>query len=145
MSVYTARNPEFERDLREGFARQSLMSSLGARLEKVAPGEVDIAIDARADLLQQNGFVHAGVLTSIADSACGGAAITLMPPSSDVLSIEFKVNLLAPAAAPRFVARARVLRAGKTITVCRADVFGIDGENETLVATMLGTMMTRSR
>jgi uncharacterized protein (TIGR00369 family) len=121
------------------------MSSLGARLETIAPGEVGIAIDARADLLQQNGFVHAGVLTSIADSACGGAAITLMPPASDVLSIEFKVNLLAPAAAPRFVARARVLRAGKTITVCRADVFGIDGANETLVATMLGTMMTRSR
>lgn len=145
MSVYTVRNPDFERDLREGFARQSLMSSFGARLEKIAPGEVDIAIDARADLLQQNGFVHAGVLTSIADSACGGAAITLMPPGSDVLSIEFKVNLLAPAAAPRFVARARVLRAGKTITVCRADVFGIDGTNETLVATMLGTMMTRSR
>ena len=145
MSVYTVRNPDFERDLREGFARQSLMSSFGARLEKIAPGEVDIAIDARADLLQQNGFVHAGVLTSIADSACGGAAITLMPPGSDVLSIEFKVNLLAPAAAPRFVARARVLRAGKTITVCRADIFGIDGANETLVATMLGTMMTRSR
>jgi uncharacterized protein (TIGR00369 family) len=145
MSVYNVRNPEFERDLREGFARQSLMSSFGARLETIAPGEVDIAIDARADLLQQNGFVHAGVLTSIADSACGGAAITLMPPDSDVLSIEFKVNLLAPAAAPRFVARARVLRAGKTITVCRADVFGIDGANETLVATMLGTMMTRSR
>ena len=145
MTVYTVRNPDFERDLREGFARQSLMSSFGARLEKIAPGEVDIAIDARADLLQQNGFVHAGVLTSIADSACGGAAITLMPPGSDVLSIEFKVNLLAPAAAPRFVARARVLRAGKTITVCRADIFGIDGANETLVATMLGTMMTRSR
>jgi uncharacterized protein (TIGR00369 family) len=145
MSVHTIRNPDFERDLREGFARQSLMSSFGARLEKIAPGEVDIAIDARADLLQQNGFVHAGVLTSIADSACGGAAITLMPPHSDVLSIEFKVNLLAPAAAPRFVARARVLRAGRTITVCRADVFGIDGANETLVATMLGTMMTRSR
>ena len=145
MSVFAIRNPEFERDLREGFARQSLMSSIGARLEKIEPGEVEIAIDSRADLLQQNGLVHAGVLTSIADSACGGAALTLMPPGSDVLSIEFKVNLLAPAAAPSFVARARVLRAGKTITVCRADVFGIDGDDESLVATMLGTMMTRSR
>jgi len=146
MSEFFVRNPGYEVDLREGFARQSLMSSIGARLEHVAPGEVDIGLDARADLLQQNGFVHAGVLTSIADSACGGAAITLMPPDSDVLSIEFKVNLLAPAAAPRFVARARVLRAGKTITVCRADIFGVDGEGkETLVATMLGTMMTRSR
>lgn len=145
MSGYIVRNSGFERDLREGFARQSLMSSIGARLDKIAPGEVDIALDSRPDILQQNGFVHAGALTAIADSACGGAAITLMPPSSDVLSIEFKVNLLAPASAPRFVARARVLRAGKTITVCRADVFGIDGENETLVATMLGTMMTRSR
>jgi uncharacterized protein (TIGR00369 family) len=145
VSDYVVRNPEYERDLREGLARQSLMSSIGARLERVAPGEVDLALDSRADLLQQNGFVHAGVLTAIADSACGGAALTLMPPDSDVLSIEFKVNLLAPAAAPHFVARARVLRAGKTITVCRADVFGIDGGTETLVATMLGTMMTRSR
>jgi len=145
MSADIVRNPDFERDLREGFARQSLMSSIGARLEHIAPGEVDIALDSRADLLQQNGFLHAGVLTSIADSACGGAAITLMPPNCDVLSIEFKVNLLAPASAPRVVARARVLRAGKTITVCRADVFGLDGDRETLVATMLGTMMTRPR
>jgi len=145
MNGHVVRNPDYERDLREGFARQSLMSSIGARIEHVAPGEVDIGLDARPDLLQQNGFVHAGVLTSIADSACGGAAVTLMPPASDVLSIEFKVNLLAPAAAPHIVARAQVLRAGKTITVCRADVFGVDGEHETLVATMLGTMMTRSR
>jgi len=101
MNGHVVRNPDYERDLREGFARQSLMSSIGARLEKIAPGEVDIGLDARADLLQQNGFVHAGVLTSIADSACGGAAVTLMPPDCDVLSIEFKVKLMCSASTAR--------------------------------------------
>jgi uncharacterized protein (TIGR00369 family) len=145
MSGFTVRNAHYERDLRAGFARQTLMSTLGARMTRVAPGEVEIEVGQRADLQQQNGFLHAGVLAAIADSACGGAAITLMPPDSDVLSIEFKLNLLAPASQPRVVARARVLRAGRTITACVADVVGIDGETETLCATMLGTMMTRPR
>jgi uncharacterized protein (TIGR00369 family) len=107
------------------------------------PGEVEILLPFRSDLGQQNGLIHAGVLAAIADSACGGAAFSLMPPGSNVLSIEFKLNLLAPAAGETFAARARVIRPGKTVTACAADVFAISAGGEVLVATMLGTMMRR--
>lgn len=119
------------------------MTTLGARLAHVAPGEVDLAFDLRADLVQQNGFVHAGAIAAVADSACGYAAFTLAPAGADVLAVEFKINLLAPARAPRFVARGRVVRAGRTLTVCRADVFGLPdtGGDETLVATMQSTII----
>jgi uncharacterized protein (TIGR00369 family) len=128
-----------ENSVRESFARQTFMMFLGASLSRVAPGEVDIELPFRADLCQQNGTVHAGALTAIADSACGYAALTLMPEGSNVLSVEFKINLLAPASAPLYVAKAKVLRAGRTLTVVRADVLA----GETLTATMLGTMMRR--
>lgn len=139
------RNPEFEQVVRDSFARQSFMKTLGASLETVEPGVVEIAA-ARAEwLCQQNGFLHAGVLTSIADSACGYAALTLAPPGHDVLAVEFKINLLRPASAPRFLARGRVVRAGRTLTVCSADVFGLsEGEApDELVATMLSTVISR--
>lgn len=122
------------------------MTSLGGRLVHVAPGEVDLAFAARPDLTQQNGFVHAGALAAIADSANGYAAFTLAPAGSDVLAVEFKINLLTPARAPSFVARGRVLRAGRTLTVCRADVVGLeadDGSSEVLVATMQSTIIIR--
>jgi uncharacterized protein (TIGR00369 family) len=120
------------------------MTLLGATLSHVAPGEVDLAFAARPDLVQQNGYLHAGVLAAIADSACGYAAFTLAPAGSDVLAVEFKINLLAPARAPRFVARGRVLRAGRTLTACRADVFGIaDDGSEVLVAAMQSTIIVR--
>jgi len=119
------------------------MTTLGARLVHVAPGEVDLAFDARPDLLQQNGFVHAGVVAAVADSANGYAALTLAPAGTDVLAVEFKINLLAPAQAASFVARGRVLRAGRTLTVCRADVFGLEAgaTAEALVATMQSTII----
>lgn len=119
------------------------MTTLGARLVHVAPGEVDLAFDARPDLVQQNGFVHAGVVAAVADSANGYAAFTLAPAGTDVLAVEFKINLLAPARAASFVARGRVLRAGRTLTVCRADVFGLasGGPAEGLVATMQSTII----
>lgn len=138
-------NPAQEARVRESFARQAYMGLLGAELVHVAAGEVDIAWPFNPSLVQQDGFLHAGVVSGVTDSACGYAALTLCEDGTEVLTVEFKVNLLAPASAPRVVARARVLRAGKTITVCRADVFGLDGDDETLVATMLGTMMTRPR
>ena len=119
------------------------MTTLGARLVHVAPGEVDLAFDARPDLLQQNGYLHAGVVAAVADSANGYAAFTLAPAGTDVLAVEFKINLLAPARAASFVARGRVLRAGRTLTVCRADVWGSDGTEETLVATMQSTIIVR--
>ena len=139
---FTAQDPAFESRVRASFERQKFMATIGARLAHVAPGEVDIELDVRDDLVQQHGFLHAGVLASAADSACGYAALSLMPPGAAVLSIEFKVNLLAPAAGQRIVARGRVIRAGKTITACWGDVIAYDGEREKVVATLVGTMMT---
>lgn len=130
--------PSIETSVRESFTRQTFMSALGARLMRVVPGEVDIALEFRGDLLQQSGTLHAGVLAAIADSACGYAALSLMPAGSNVVSVEFKLNLLAPATTS-VLARARVLRAGRTLSVTSADVLA----GETLVATMLATMMRR--
>ena len=134
-------NPSFA-DVERSFAQQPIMNLLGARLSLVEAGVVEIALPFRADLTQQLGFLHAGVVTTIADSACGYAAYTLMPAGSEVLSVEFKVNLLRPAQGEVFVARAEVIKAGKTLTVVRADVFGIAGNaDRELVATMQGTMI----
>ncbi len=118
------------------------METLGARLTLVAPGAVDIELAVRDDLVQQHGFLHAGVLASAADSACGYAALSLMPAGAAVLSIEFKINLLAPAGGERVVARGRVLRAGKTISVCQGDVTAYGPGGDKLVASMVATMMT---
>jgi uncharacterized protein (TIGR00369 family) len=139
-------NPAFEAVVRDSFDRQALMHTLGARLLRVAPGEVDIALAHAPALTQQNGFLHAGALASIADSACGYAAFSLAPPETDVLAVEFKINLMAPARAPRFLARGRVLRPGRTLTVCQAEVVGIaDGGGQELVATSLSTIIIRPR
>ncbi|HBB96001.1 MAG TPA: thioesterase [Blastocatellia bacterium] len=135
-------NPSFARDVEDSFARQPIMKLIGARLSLVEPGVVEITLPYRADLLQQNGYLHAGIVTTIADSACGYAAYTLMPAGSNVLSVEFKLNLLRPAQGDTFVARAEVIKAGKTLTVVRADVFAINKtEERLLVATMQGTMI----
>ena len=117
------------------------MKLIGARLSLVEPGVVEIALPYRADLLQQDGYLHAGIITTIADSACGYAAYTLMPAGSNVLSVEFKVNLLRPAQGEAFVARAEIIKAGRTLTVVRADVFVLTGDDKVLVATMQGTMI----
>lgn len=134
--------PGYEDRVRDSFARQQLMGTLGARVMRVAPGEVDVELPVRPEVGQQHGFVHAGALASVLDSAAGYAAYTLMPADAGVLSIEFKVNLLAPARGERIVARGRVVRAGRTISVVAADAFGVEGGRETHVATFTGTMMT---
>jgi uncharacterized protein (TIGR00369 family) len=141
MTTPAPADPAFEERVHASFARQQLMATLGATLERVAPGEVAIRLPFRAANSQQHGFVHAGALTSIVDSACGYAALTLMPPGAAVLSIEFKVNLLAPAKGD-LVARGRVVKAGRTITVCEGQVVAREGDGEKLVATMSATMMT---
>ena len=135
-------NPSFAADVANNFAQQSVMNLIGARLARVEPGVVEIELPFRADLTQQDGYLHAGVITTVADSAAGYAAFSLMPAGSRVLSIEFKVNLLRPARGELFVARAEVIKAGRTLTVVRADVFatGANSEKE-LVATLQGTMM----
>jgi len=137
-----ARDPGFEARVRASFARQAVMHTIGAELGHIAPGEVDVRLPFREDLAQQHGFLHAGVVGTIADSAAGYAAYTLMPAEAAVLSVEYKLNLMAPAAGEWFVARGRVKKAGRTITVCTADVFALRGGEERLVATMQGTMMT---
>ena len=121
------------------------MGLIGAELSRVDPGIVEILLPYRADLVQQHGYLHAGIVTTIADSACGYAAYSLMPANSEVLSVEFKVNLLRPAKGETFLAVAEVVKTGKTLTVVRADVFGVarDAQRE-LIATMLGTMICLS-
>jgi uncharacterized protein (TIGR00369 family) len=143
MIPFQTQDADFERRVRESFALQHVMRLIGATLRRVEPGAVDISLPYRKDLTQQDGYIHAGILTTVADSACGYAAYTLMPAGAGVLSVEFKVNLLRPAAGEEFVAEAKVLKAGRTLTVTRCDVYAhADGEAK-LVATMLATMIRR--
>src|ERR1700752_109149 len=136
------RNPAFAEEIKQSFAKQTIMVLIGAELSRVEPGVIEITLPYRPDLAQQHGYLHAGIVTTIADSACGYAAYSLIPPNSEVLSVEFKVNLLRPAKGERFVAVSDVVKAGKTLTVVRADVFGVHHEGgRELVATMLATMI----
>ncbi len=134
-------DPRYDARVRESFARQRFLQVLGVTVERVAPGEVDLRLPFRADLTQQHGFLHAGAMTTVVDTACGYAALTLMSPDAAVLTAEFKVNLLAPGKGEAIVARARVLTSGRTLSVVRGDVFALERGEERLVATMLATMM----
>lgn len=118
--------------VRESFERQRIMSLLGARLEAVEPGRVDIVLPYREDLCQQNGFLHAGISTTIADSAGGYAAFSLFQPGEDVLTSEFKMNFLAPAKGERYVASGRVVKPGKRLSICQVEVHAYEGEQATL-------------
>jgi uncharacterized protein (TIGR00369 family) len=134
-------NPTFAQEIAQSFNQQTVMALIGAGLTRVEPGIIEITLPYRADLAQQHGYLHAGIVTTIADSACGYAAYSLMPPNSEVLSVEFKVNLLRPAKGEAFCAVAEVVKSGKTLTVVRADVFAIEADRRDLIATMLGTMI----
>jgi len=139
-------NPKFAEEIERSFARQTIMTLIGARLSLIEPGVIEITLPYRSDLAQQHGYLHAGIVTTIADSACGYAAYSLMPAGSEVLSVEFKVNLLRPANGENFVVRSEVIKPGKTLTVARADVFAIAGDGEKkLIATMQGTMICLSQ
>jgi len=141
-----ASNPAFADEVRRSFAKQAIMGLIGGELVRVDPGVVEIKLAYRPDLTQQDGYVHAGIIATIADSACGYAAYSLMPPESEVLAVEFKVNLLRPAKGDAFLAHAEVIKPGRTLTVVRADVFATSGGNEwQLIATMQGTMMRLPR
>jgi uncharacterized protein (TIGR00369 family) len=130
-----------EERVRQSFSRQAFMSTLGAEITEVVQGSVEIRLPFSPNLTQQNGYLHAGAITAVLDSACGYAALTVAPDDKDVLTVEFKVNLLAPAAGEFFAARAQVKRAGRTLTVCTADAFAIRDGKEKVVATMLATIM----
>jgi uncharacterized protein (TIGR00369 family) len=142
MSTEPPTDPELEARVRSSFDKQAFMRTVGARLVSVERGRVAIEWPFREDLTQQHGFLHAGVLATVADSACGYAALSLMPPGVAVLSVEFKINLLKPAAGELFRAVGRVIRAGRTLSVCTAEVEGFAAGQGTIVAVMQGTMMT---
>ena len=134
-------NPDFEARVRDSFARQQAMALIGARLVRVEPGRVDIELPVRDEIGQQHGFVHGGVVAMIADSAGGYAAFSLMPADASVLTVEYKVNMLAPAQGDVLIARGEVLKAGRSLSVVRADVWARTGARENRVAAMQQTMM----
>ena len=140
--VVAGLDPGTRQRIHESIARQTLLTTLGVMVAELAPGRVVLDLPYRADLCQQNGYIHAGAITTLADSACGYAAATLMPPDRDVLTVEFKVNLLSPARGDRFRATGQVVRAGRTLTVCSAEVVACtDGSEPKPVALMQATMM----
>jgi uncharacterized protein (TIGR00369 family) len=132
----------FMQRIRTSFAKQGLMGTLGASLVSIARGRVEIAIRPAPAISQQHGFVHAGAVSAIADTAAGYAALSLMPLDRGVLTTEFKINLVAPAVGDLVVARGRVVKAGRTLTLTQTDVFTINGGTEKLIALMTATMMT---
>lgn len=127
--------------VRDSFARQGLMRHLGAELTALRSGQCEIRVRHRGELTQQHGYFHGGVTASIADSASGYAAYTMMPADSSVLAVEYKINFVAPAEGDLLIARGRVLRSGRTLKICAADVFVVNDKQETLCATSLSTIM----
>ena len=134
---FQPQDPDFAARVRASFARQKAMDLIGARLTVVEPGYTEVALAYRAELTQQKAFVHGGILGMIADSACGYAAYSLMPPSASLVTVEYKINILAPARGD-VVVRGQVVRPGRTLTVARAEVYAADG---THVASMQQTLM----
>jgi uncharacterized protein (TIGR00369 family) len=139
--TYQATDPDFEARVRGSFARQTIMQTIGANLTRVAPGEVEIRLPWRADLCQQHGFLHAGVVATIADSAAGYAAFSLFAADASVLTSEYKLHLLAPAEGELLIARGRVLRPGRTLTVAETEVHAVKGGREKLCAKLIGTLV----
>ena len=127
--------------VRQSFRKQAFMSTLGAELTSVGEGVLEIRLPFSPRLTQQDGYLHAGAVTAVLDSACGYAALSVAPVDHEVLTVEFKVNLLAPATGESFIAKAQVKRAGRKLTVCTADAFAITGDRQKMVATMLATIM----
>jgi uncharacterized protein (TIGR00369 family) len=141
MKRFEPENPDFRNVATATFEAQRAMKTLGIAIARMEPGEVDLAMNHSPEFTQQNGFMHAGIITAGLDSACGIAAFTLMPPGSEVLTVEFKTNLLAPAKGERFEFRATVVKPGRTLTVCEGKAYAMTDGAERLVATMTGTLM----
>lgn len=138
---FEPRDPDFDRRLRASFARQGFMETLGVEIARIAPGEVDLVPPYKPGLTQQHGYFHAGTTTTIADTAAGYAALSLFPAVTGVLTSEFKVNLLNPAEGERVVAEGRVVKPGRRLTICRADVYGEKAGKVVHVLTRLFTMV----
>ena len=143
---FQAKDTHFAERVRASFARQRAMHTLGVEITRLAAGEIELAMPYEAAFTQQHGFIHAGIMATVLDSACGYAAFSLMPADAAVLTVEFKTNLLAPAKGERFLFRAHVVKPGRTLTVCEGRAFALEkddqtGSQERLVATMNGTLM----
>lgn len=138
---FKAQNPDYDRVVRESFARQGLMTTLGARIVVLEPGYCVVEMGYSPGVSQQRGFFHGGAIGAIADTAAGYAAYSLMPAGSEILTVEFKLNLVRPAMPPLLRAEGRVLRAGNTLTVCRADVLHKDGDGMEPCALLQSTLM----
>jgi uncharacterized protein (TIGR00369 family) len=141
MQKFDPVDQDFETRVKYGFSLQTLMTTIDARMTRVLPGEVHIELPFSMKLTQQHGYIHAGLITSIVDSACGFAASTLMPASSGVLTVEYKVNFVSPARGEKFLAVGRVIKPGRTLTICNGEVTAIHGRAHKLVAIMQATMM----
>lgn len=134
---------EQEQRVAISYGRQQAMQTIGAVLVETGAGTATIELPYRTDLTQQHGFIHAGIVTMIVDTACGYAAYSTMPPDAAVLTVEYKVNFISPAIGEKFIARGRVLKPGRTLTVCQGEVHAVKDGQEKLVATMLATMISR--
>ena len=143
---FAPKDPLFADRVRASFARQRAMHTLGVEITRLAAGEIELAMPYETSFTQQHGFVHAGIMATVLDSACGYAAFSLMPAEAAVLTVEFKTNLLAPAKGERFLFRAQVVKPGRTLTVCEGRAFALEngaqtGSQERLVASMSGTLV----
>jgi uncharacterized protein (TIGR00369 family) len=140
--VFTPKDPDFSARVRSSFNRQQVMAALGVTLARIEAGRVELELAFDTRLTQQHGFMHAGIIATGLDSACGYAAFSLMPADAGVLSVEYKINFIAPAAAERFLLTGTVVKAGRTLSVCQGEAIGVRGAERPLIATMTCTVMT---
>lgn len=141
MNNFQPRSADFTKKVKDSFARQTAMQTLGIKIDTLRPGEVILAMDYDIALTQQHGFIHAGIITTGLDSAAGYAAFSLMADDAAVLTVEFKVNLMAPASGDAFLFKGLVIKPGRTLTFTEAKAYAINGDQEKLIATMSATMM----
>ena len=141
MNNFQPRSADFNKKIKDSFARQTAMQTLGIKIDALRPGEVILAMDYNKTLTQQHGFIHAGIITTGLDSAAGYAAFSLMADDAAVLTVEFKVNLMAPARGDAFLFKGFVVKPGRTLTFTEAKAYAINGGQEKLIATMSATMM----
>ncbi|PPR24384.1 MAG: hypothetical protein CFH38_00899 [Alphaproteobacteria bacterium MarineAlpha10_Bin1] len=141
--AFTPRNPDFETVVRENYSRQHFLRYMGAEIGEIAPGFCTLHLKSRPELSQQNGFMHGGAVAALADVASGLAAFTLFEAGADILTVELKINYLAPAAGEEIIARGEVVKSGRRLTVVRSEVFAVADGVETLCAAGMGSLMTR--
>jgi len=143
-SKFEPKYPDYVARVEKSFLDQAVMKTIGASIEAISPGKIEIEFPYQSNLTQQNGFIHAGIVSTVLDSACGYAAFSLMPLDVSVLTIEFKINLLSPATGDRFRGYGKVKKAGRTISVAEAELYAFSDQGKKLVATMVGTLMAVS-